>query len=50
MGEGDWIAKLCFLVPEFPLSVEDDILSLQDMFMFKQYKERKKNFLCWSLN
>ena len=24
-GEGDWIANLCFLVPAFPFSVEDDI-------------------------
>ena len=24
--EGDWIANLCFLVPAFPLPVEDDII------------------------
>ena len=29
MGEGDWFANLCFLVPAFPLSVEDDIWSLR---------------------
>ena len=29
MGGGDWFANSCFLVPAFPLSVENDIWSQQ---------------------